>query len=410
MALRETDNLFPHVTTDHLRLHQRKAFELCAAVYSALRNSDANPGEPPLFAAANKARGLAEAELNAQNDHVPLERFLADALHRVIREAEESAENFELSEAGTKAIRDLRRRQTVPPDLISVNSACLIRRTFADCLAAAKEFYSEHLTSPIEFPQISLQIGATKDFNEAFPGRAIAFNGSVRYEEDAWELGRKHSVVNIKVCPLLRGGCLPALTYILMHEILCHWPQMARRPGARPRPAMLPDPNNKDAKKQEVDPISEGWMDELATHVLRERYDIPNGASSAEVDTADEIHKQRIQVNRVPSYPDAELISPGVRAARMVRWLYLSEGGDPSAAARDLRRLACELNVAGWNYQARRIGCNNIIRACNARHKEKQGKRRMNGRDAAIWDGLLTFRKNGETNALLSAIDTLDNN
>jgi hypothetical protein len=409
MAPREKDNCSPDVVAD-LRLHQRKAFELCAAVYSALLECEANPGERPLADAADKARRLADTELKRQNNNVPLEIFLAEALGKVIREAEEAAENFRLSEAGLKTLHYLRNLQVSPPALATVNSSCLIRSTFGVCYEAAKAFYSKWLTASIEFPKISLQIGVANKWNTAFPGRVIAFNGSLRYEEEADAPYPKRSIVNLKVWPLLNRGCLPALSYILMHEILCHWPQMARCPGPRPRPATIPDPGNEDAKKQEVDPISEGWMDELTADVLRGRRILHDEAYLAEVDTAVEIHKERVQINRVPAYPDADEIAQGHHAADLVRWLFFTEqDGNPSTADRDFWRLSCELNVAAWNYRARRIGCARIVHACRAHALEKEGKGTMSCRDIAIRDGLLMFRRNGKLDTLLAALDILAN-
>ena len=260
-------NCLPAVVTD-LRLHQRKAFELCAAVLSALRTCGANPDEPAVNEASRKARQLADIELRTQNNDVPFEAFFADALEKVISQAQEVADSFYLSEETRRAVETLRGLQASPPDLLTAEARCLLKSTYVACVEAAKDFYSGHVTRPFEFPDISLQIGVADRVNTAFPGRVIAFNGSVRYD-DGEIPAPKHSVVNLKVSPAkLDRGCLSALAYILMHEILCHWPQMAPTHGPRPNPALLNDPYNKDGKQLEVDPISEGWLDNLAAEVL----------------------------------------------------------------------------------------------------------------------------------------------
>jgi hypothetical protein len=404
MAPRENASCLSGVLAD-LHLHQRKAFELCAAVFSALRACDVNPGETAIAEAVEKARKLANAELKTQNNNVLFETFQAEALGKVIREAEEVARDFPLSGRGLEAVCYLRRLQASSPNLTAANSSCLIKSTYVACYEAAKKFYSDHLTLPIEFPKISLRIGVANGLNKAFPGRVIAFNGSLRYEEEPDSSDPKHSVVSLKVWPVLDRGCLPALPFILMHEILCHWPQMARCPGARPRAAQVPDPHNKDAKKQEIDPISEGWMDNLTSEVLRGRCIYPDAACWEEGDTAEAIHNERIQINRVPTFQDADEIAHGHHAAELVRWLYLTEqDGIPSTAELDFRRLSCELNAADWNYQARRIGCANIIHACQAHFLEKKGKGTMSTRDRTICDGLLAFRRNGDFASVLVAL------
>jgi hypothetical protein len=405
-----SSNCLQHITNE-LRLRHRKAFELYATVLGTVRARGADPGEPAIREALNKTRQLAEIALDAQRDEVSIEEFLSDALDKVIREAQEIAEEFPLSGPGLETLDSLRHIQASPPDRIRVKTSSLVENTYAACVEAAKNFYSSYLSSPFHVPEISLKIGVANKSNTAFPGRELAFNGSLLFEDDN-ATGQKHSIVSLRVFPaLLDRGCLPALPYILMHEILCHWPQMARYAGPRPRPNFVADPHNKSGKKPEIDPISEGWMDSLAAHVLRKRCVDPDPACWEEADTAHEIHKERTRTNRKPHFQDAPFIEPGAQAAKLVRWLYRTDpNASPSAADPDFCRLSCELNAAGWDYHARKIGCNDIIRACLAHVQEKNSKKVMSALDDAIRDGLLTFRKAGDLTPLLSALEQARDN
>jgi hypothetical protein len=76
-------------------------------------------------------------------------------------------------------------------------------------------------------------------------------------------------------------------------------------------------------------------MDNLAAEVLRQRCSDPDRACWEEAETAEAIHNARIQVNREPVFQDACLIEPGHHAAELVRWLYLADPYQPSAAKSD---------------------------------------------------------------------------
>jgi hypothetical protein len=387
---------------DDLRLHQRKAFELCAAFYGAQRTCGADPSERALVAASGKARQLADTELKTQHNQIPLETFLAEALEKVIREAEEEAESFPLSQAGVATVDALRELQAHVSSRTTAELSCILAKTYSSSHKAVRDFYSRYLTLPFDFPEISIRIGLAGGPNRAFPGREVAFNGSLRYE-DRDPPGPKHSLVTLKVSPASLGaGCLPALPYVLTHEILCHWPQMARRLGGRPNPKLVDDPANKDAQRLEVDPISEGWMDALCPEVLRERCAGPERSCWEEAETAEAIHNERSQTNRVPVFQDAPFIAPGDFAAQIVLWLYNVD--NPSNAERDFRRLTCELNTADWDYRARRIGCNRIIMACEAHSEQLKNGTKMSDRDTAVRDSLLSFRADRNLDSLLNLL------
>jgi hypothetical protein len=403
MALHESPSLDPsgppNVLAD-LRPHQRKAFELCAVVLDAFRRCEADPLEEALKEGLERARKLAEIELRTQNSDVPIATFLANSLAKVVQTVQESAEAFPLNEAGQQALNLLSRLQTTlfnDPDLV-----CQMKAAFAECHAAAQTLYSASLTPPYQLPKISLRIYSADEENKALPGRKIAFNGSVHYEDEA---NAKHSVVRLTVYPLLNSGCLPALPYILMHEILCHWPQMLRCPGARPNPGKLNNPLDKNAARFEIDPFSEGWIDSLVAEALRHHFGDADAAHAEEAQTAEDIHNERTIYNRHPSFEDAARIAPGSQAARWVRWFYNADTVFPMHTADpDFWSLSSELNVAAWNYEERRKGCNALLGACRAYDwKQKHGKE-LSERHASILEALRRFRRDHDPTQMLRAL------
>ena len=70
---------------------------------------------------------------------------------------------------------------------------------------------------------------------------------------------------------LLDGGADDPKTHELLTYLEPEFENTARRAGARPNPDLIDDPWNRNAKKQRVDPISEGWMDSLVPQVLARR-------------------------------------------------------------------------------------------------------------------------------------------
>jgi hypothetical protein len=389
----------PQVLAD-LRLHQRKAFELCAVVLGAFRRYEANPFEDALKDGLETARRIAETELRTQKNDVPIARFLADALEKVVRTAMESSESFPLSISGKQAIIHLTNVQLSLQK--GADLACDITTIFQECYAAAKKFYSDYLTQPYHLPGISLSIVGTDCPNEAFPGRTIAFNGSAFFEEKE-DADPKRTAVKLTVHPLLNSGCLPALPYILMHEILCHWPQMSRQSGARPNPEKLDNALDKDALYFDLDPFSEGWMDSLVAESLRYHFGDADTLRGEEIRTATDIHDERTIYNRVPAYKDAGRIEPGAKAAAQVRWFYSVEM-EPSTLDPDFRSLSCELNTASWNYEQRLKGCSALIRACRAFKQRREGGVELKERDLNILNALRDFRKNRNITPLLNLI------
>jgi hypothetical protein len=390
----------PKVVAD-LRLHQRKAFELCAVVLGAFRKCGANPSEDALKDALERARKIAKDELRTQNNDVPLASFLANALTKVVGTAKESAETFPLSKAGQGALDLLTQLQTTLP-----NGTCQMAAVFAECHAAAQNFYLDHLTRAYQAPEISLCINYTDEANKAFPGRNIAFNGSVLYKDEA-DTNVKHSAVTLRVHPVLNSGCLPVLPYILMHEIFCHWPQMSRWEGVRPNPETIENPHDKDASEIEIDPFSEGWMDSLVAEVLSYHFRDADAARAEEAKTAEGMHLERVQFNRNPAFKDAGRIAPGSEAAREIRWFYVTDDDpeiDPSTADLDFLSLSCELNIAAWAYDERREGCNALLDAGRAYREKWEHGIEPSERHAAILDALRGFRKNHDPIHVLEAL------
>jgi hypothetical protein len=111
-------------------------------------------------------------------------------------------------------------------------------------------------------------------------------------------------------------------------------------------------------------------------------------------------------VYRQPVFQDANFIQPGHHAAEQVLWLYYRTGGNDLAIDDDCRRLSCELNVADWSYDERRIGCNSIIYACRAHLLQLEKGIPMSARQTTIRDALLTFRKDHNVASLLGALRT----
>lgn len=388
---------------DDLRLHQRKAFELCAIVLGAFRQCQADPLEEALKETLETARKIADAELRTQNDGVPIATFLADALAKVVRTARESAELFPLGEAGRDALDLLTGLQSTLPN--NIGPACRMTGVFGDCRAAAQKFYSDHLTPPYRLPEISFGIRYAESPNQALPGRTIAFNGSVTYQDDQGT-NTKHSIVKLTVHPVLNSGCLPALPYVLMHEVLCHWPQMARWHGDRPNPRKIDHPN-KNAAKYQIDPFAEAWMDSLVADALRRHFGDTDPSSAEEAQTAEDIHSERTVYNRMPAYGDASRIAPGTEAARLVRWFYRTDDDseiDPSTADPDFQALSCELNIAAWDYEQRLNGCIALIGACRAFQRKREQKIEPSEKFSNIISGLRDFRKDRDASRLLNLI------
>jgi hypothetical protein len=406
MALLEKTTLNKKINMAHdLHLPERKAFELCATASRAIWASRANPAEPALLEGLRKAHQIADTEVSLRRDEVPLEVFLADGLKRIVSSIEEASLDFPLSKSGQKAVRALRDSQKNPPGRSAAEEACKIKATFALCFSLAHDLYSEFLSPSCGFPGISLRIGIADGVNTSFPGRRVAFNASIRYQDGGVE-AEKHSVVTVRVFPsVIEPGCLLALPYIVMHEIFCHWPQMLHCKGTRPNPPEIEDPFNKNAKRFRVDPFSEGWMDSIIEQVLRRSCRFAELACLEEAKTANEIHGERVQPFRTPSFPDAGSISPGHEAAELVRWLYeVDEEADPAAHDLDFLRLSCELNAADWSYYQRAEGCLLLVEACNAYHIQRASGEEPGGRHAAILEALFKFRKSGDPSSLLSAL------
>jgi hypothetical protein len=391
----------PQVLAD-LRLYQRKAFELCALVLGALRTCEANAYEDALKAGVETARNIADTELRTQNDDVPIANFLAAALAKVIRSIRERAESFPLSDAGKQAVDLLTSLRTSLTNDTGIS--CRMIANFAECHSAAHKFYSDYLARPHPLPQIGLRIVYTDEPNKNFPGREIAFNGGVRYED---EPDAKRSIVRLNVYPKLNIGCLPALSYIVMHEILCHWPQMSRLQGNRPNPRESVNPSDKRSIRYEVDPFSEGWMDSLVAEVLMRHSDAADAVSAEEMRTAQDMHNERTLNNRSPAFVDAARIAPGAEAARLVRWFYCVDDdpeNDPRTADPDFRFLSCELNLAAWGYDDRRGGCIALIGACRAYDQSRKKGKELSPRQAAILNALRVFRKDHNPDPLLTTL------
>lgn len=280
-------------------------------------------------------------------------------------------------------------------------------KIFADCHAAAQQFYLDYLTQPPhQLPKASFRIDYAESPNRALPGRVIAFNGSVRFDDQA-DTGTKHSIVRLTVHPVLNSGCLPALPYVLMHELVCHWPQMARWCGARPIPCRMDNPHNRDAAKYEIDPFSEGWIDSLVAEALRRHFGDNDPQRAEEAQTAEDIHSERTIYNRTPAYGDASRIAPGSQAAEWVRWFYAADNDpeiDPSAAEPDFRALSCELNIAVWDYDQRLRGCTALKGACQAFQRQRDQNIDPSEKFAKIIKGLRDFRKNRDAKQLVSLI------
>jgi len=282
-----------------------------------------------------------------------------------------------------------------------------IKATFDEVANVALAFYIEHLQSSPPLPGLAMRTGLADGQNTAFPGRVLAFNAAVRYEkEDETIEGNKRSVVNVRVSPAdLDRGDLPTLPYILAHEILCHWPQMAWWPGARPSPKLIEHPDDKRPRRFEVDPISEGWMDSLVGLVLRRR---PNGANRLgweEVATADTLHNERVQVGRKPYFAEAERIAPGDYAAKLVEWLYATDQrGNPMLADLDFRRLSCELNVASWSYGDRMAGFARIVEGCEAYIASEKRLEELPDPHWSVICALLEFRDSHNVTPVLQAL------
>jgi hypothetical protein len=389
----------PKVLAD-LRPYQRKAFELCAVVLSALRICEANAYEDALKAGVERARDIADTELRTQNDDVSIVNFLAAALAKVIGSIQEKAESFPLSDTGKQAVDLL---ISVHTSLSNGNgTSCRMIASFEECYSVAFKFYADYLTRSGSLPQIGLRIVYTDEPNKSFPGREIAFN--VRYEDDPDE---KRSIVRLTVYPKLNIGCLPALRYIVMHEVLCHWPQMSRLEGNRPNPRESVNPSDKRTIRYEVDPFSEGWMDSLVAEVLMRHSDAADAVSAEEMRTAQAMHNERTLSNRSPAFVDAARIAPGAEAARLVRWFYCVDDdpeNDPRTADPDFRFLSCELNLAAWSYGDRRDGCIALIGACRAYDQSRKTGKDVSPRQAAILNALRGFRKNHNPNPLLRTL------
>lgn len=276
---------------------------------------------------------------------------------------------------------------------------------FEECHTAAQKFYSDYLTlPPYQLPKISFKIVGADEENKALPGRKIAFNGCVRFKDEA-DTGVKHSVVRLSVHPVLNCGCLPALPCVLMHEILCHWPQMSRCDGVRQNPREIANPRDKDAIKFEIDPFSEGWMDSLVAEAMRHHFGNADAARAEEARTAEDIHDERVTYNRIPSFADAARIAPGNEAARLVRWFYEVDTSFPwHTADPDFRSLSSELNVAAWNYDERRKGCQILIGACRAYVQKQERGRELTERHAAVLEALRGFRRDHDPTQVLQAL------
>jgi hypothetical protein len=390
----------PPKIVDDLRPHQRKAFELCAVVLGAFRRCEANPLDEALNEGLEKARKIAEIELRTQNEEA-LASFLADGLGKVVQSVEESAKTFPLNGTNQQALNLLVQFQTDLPN------SCLMTAAFEECHAAAQKFYSDYLTPPpYQLPKISFKIVAADEENKALPGRKIAFNGSVRFKDEA-DTGVKHSGVKLSVHPVLNYGCLPALPGVLMHEILCHWPQMSRCNGVRQNPREIDDPRDKDATKFEIDPFSEGWMDSLVAEAMRRHFGDADAARAEEARTAEGIHNDRVTYNRNPSFADAARIASGDEAARLVRWFYEVDTDFPlHTADPDFRSLSSELNVAAWNYDERRKGCQILIGACRAYVRKQERGRELSERHAAVLEALRGFRRDHDPTSVLQSLAT----
>ena len=347
---------------DDLNLRHRKAFELCAAVNIVILDHGADPLEPHIETARDEARKIAVDEIRKPQDDVALTDFLKTSMIEIAQAARKRAIRYAPSPAGASALTALE-QFAAPVD----TAACRMRATFEHCATAARRFYDSHLSHIRTLPAITFRILEANRRNEAFPGKPTAFHGWVTFRDTAD--GEKSSLVTLRVLPTaLECSCIEMLPYIIMHELVCHWPQMSACREARPNPQTIGDPTDVDAMLVEVDPFSEGWMDWLVAEVLGwRRYDGRSSSSSdEEVRMAETIHTIRTKATSTSRFPDAPRIEVGRKAAGYVSRLYRRDHSALLTAQRDFHRLSCALNLADWTYSQRRDGCQGIVEACQA--------------------------------------------
>ncbi len=286
-------------------------------------------------------------------------------------------------------------------------AGCGISSAFRNCVEGARLFYLAHLADEaFPLPAIELSIVHAKAANTSFPGVPTAFNAELRFDDR--DSRKKSSELRLKVSSAaVAYGCPAILPYILMHELLCHWPQFAGLDRARSNPQEVASLFDHDASSFECDPFAEGWMDSLVSEVLGWRPEegrAPYMAES-EIETAKLIHGLRTQYITRPFFQDAVRIAGSAIASRCVRELYATDpSADRATGGRDFARLSCEMNVAPWNYRERARGCHLIAEACDAYRDAGQKLRLLEATSACIVEALLGFRQSRDIYPLMHAL------
>lgn len=379
--------------------HALRAFSLMATVLGVLQPFGNLRQDRVVAAAVDRSRTLARREYQHRSAQgTPLRNFLACSLAEVVREMEAAA-------AGAADPDEVRATSLARALLDEVRDGGelphVLAASFEDCLATARKFYEDRLTFLPKFPTAVLQLSDSPDINEALPGRRLGFSGFVTFGDRRSE---KKSEVRLRVTPAeVDFGCMATLPYVLMHELLCHWPQMAASVNCRSNPDMENDRFNPGGLRIKVDAVAEAWIDRYVAGAIGLTSSGPADAVTKAAAIAQAIHHDRVDALRNPVYADAARISVGEDAAVCVETLYVREGdGDVVAAIGDAERLGCELNVADWSYGQRTRGCQRIAIACRTHFG--QGEHAPDTPSSPVVAALLGFRQNSCVEPVIEAV------
>ena len=382
-----------------LREHALRAFSLMTTILGVLEPFDNLRQNRVIEAATDRSRALAHREYERRGAQgISSRDFVMQGLTEVIREMKGvAAHPVDPDEAHAISLMDTRlcelKEGGEVPDVLTAS--------FNGLSAVARTFYTNRLVLPLEYPQLILCLSDSPDINKSLPGRPISFSGSVSFDDRS--VGKK-SEVKLRVTPAqVDFGCLSTLPYVLMHELLCHWPQMATSTDHRSNPGLEDDCHKPGGRRVKVDAVAEAWVDRYVAKAIRSMSNDPIDALSKAAAVAETIHRDRVNAVRNPVYADAARIAVGEDVAACIETLYCREGdGNITKATFDTERLACELNVADWNYNQRTLGCHRIVIACRKYFRpDGQG---LDTRDHHVMAALLDFRKSFQVGPVLKAL------
>jgi hypothetical protein len=345
------------VAPSHMSLNDRKAYALLAAYCDIVRDLPEPDGAAQ--------RGISEFLKGIQsraNDvfergsRLDLDEFLLDAIGRA-EQAIRLLADEQATQASSPIVAAIRTRAG-QIKCVGCHQGSICRGEEADdiivaatsggeCIREIKTAFRSAMEIAVreyrDLPAVTVELSTAglDGCPGQIPGANLAANGWTQFDD---EEKTKISRVSVEVAGRhLDAFTATSLSYLMLHEVLCHAFQMSWSSGARPNHEGIDDP------------VSEGMMDAVAAAILQQKARAAFGQPEwtrleAEASSAALIHQLRQTLTLNPRFPQAPTVGLGAHALKLVEGIYRADGGQ---AEEDARRLAYDLNLNSWDFLTR---------------------------------------------------------